>query len=216
MAFGVVCISHTQESGGEDIARAVALGLGYRFVDEEIILKAARTANLDPAVVAAAERKQPFLTRLFDAIAAATALGGSVAVASGMVGDPLSYAAATGGLNEDLRSLIRAAIVEVARNGQAVIGAHAASHALAGKPGVLRVLITAPAEVRAERLAESKMLTPAAATAAIADSDAGRDNYFRTFYNLRQELPTHYDLVLNTEVLTPGHVTALVMAAARG
>jgi len=216
MTFGVVCISHTQEAGGEGIARAVSLGLGYRFVDEEIILRAARTAQVDPAVVAAAERKQPFLTRIFDAIAAATALGGGVALSSGMGGDPSPYTGTGGGLNEDLRGLIRGAIVEVAKNGKAVIGAHAASLALAGKPGVLRVLVTAPEEVRAARLAEDKGLTPAAAMKVIAESDAGRENYFRTFYKVAREVPTHYDLVLNTEVLTPGHVTALIMAAARG
>lgn len=216
MAFSVVCISHTEESGGKDIARAVSLGLGYRFVDDEIILRAARTANVDPEVVAAAERTQPFLARIFDAIAAATALTGSVAAASGMTGDASSTSAAVGTQTENLRSLIRQTIGEVARHGQAVIGAHAASHALAGTPGVLRVLITAPDQVRAARLAEDKDLKPSEAKKVIADSDAGRENYFRSFYKVKQELPTHYDLVLNTEVLTPGHVTALIIKAARG
>jgi hypothetical protein len=215
MAANVVCISHTEQAGGGDISRAVALGLGYRYVDEEIILRAARTAQVDPAVVAAAERKQPFLTRIFDAIAAATALSGSVAIASGMVADPAPYVGSAGGLSEDLRILIRAAIIEVARNGKAVIGAHAASHALGGTPGVLRVLVTAPEQVRAERLAEAKLLALHEAVKLIDESDAGRENYLKSFYNVRQELPTQYDIVFNTETLTQGQVTGLIIAAAR-
>jgi cytidylate kinase len=212
----VICVSSTQEAGGEEIARAVALGLGYRFVDEEIILRAARTAQVDPAVVAAAERKQPFLTRVFEAIVSATAIGGSVAVMSGMIADTDAFTAAQAGQSEDLRMLIRAAIVEVARNGNAVIGAHAASLALGAQPGVLRVLVTAPEEVRAERLAEARMLTAAEAVKLVAESDAGRENYMRTFYNVTQEQPTLYDIVFNTAMLSKAEVIGLVLAAAKG
>jgi len=55
MAFSVVCISRTLAAGGEAVGRAVAPRLGYRFVDEEIVSKAAQKAQVDPAVVAATE-----------------------------------------------------------------------------------------------------------------------------------------------------------------
>jgi cytidylate kinase len=80
---------------------------------------------------------------------------------------------------------------------------------------VLRVLVTAPEETRRDRLAQDGAMTAAEATESITKSDQGRGNYFRTFYKLEQELPTHYDLVLNTEVLTPEQVTALIVFAAR-
>jgi len=107
------------------------------------------------------------------------------------------------------------AIAAVGKAGNAVIVAHAASMALSGIPGVLRVLVTAPEETRRDRLARDGTLTAAEATEIISKSDQGRGNYFRTFYKRKQELPTHYDLVLNTEVLTPVHVTALIVFAAR-
>jgi cytidylate kinase len=87
--------------------------------------------------------------------------------------------------------------------------------ALAGSPGVLRVLVTAPDETRRDRLAQDQTLTAAEAADILFKSDEGRRNYFRTFYKLTQELPTHYDIVLNTEVLTPGQATALIVLAAR-
>jgi cytidylate kinase len=113
-----------------------------------------------------------------------------------------------------MRVLIRAAIHEVARAGGAVIVAHAASIALAGVPGVLRVLVTAPGNVRAKRLSTMEGLRPEAADAAIAASDLERRDYFKRFYGVKEELPTHYDIIINTDVLTPDQAAAVVTAAA--
>ena len=51
---------------------------------------------------------------------------------------------------------------------------------------------------------------------AIQDSDRERQDFFRRMYNLRQELPTHYDLVVNTERLTVPEAAKLVVLAAKG
>lgn len=216
MAFRVVCISHNQEAGGDKVARAVAGQLGFRYVDEEIIARAANIAQVDPQLVAAAERKQTLLRRFFDALAAATVVGSPLAMASGLPTEMFPDSGLVRGVNDDLRILIRAAIHEVAKAGDAVIVAHAASLALAGEPGVLRVLVTAPDTVRAERLSQSSLKTIAEASAIVSDSDEGRKNYFRTFYEVPEELPTHYDLVINTEVLTPEAAAAIVVAVAKG
>lgn len=216
MAFRVVCISHNQEAGGDKVARAVAGQLGFRYVDEEIIARAANIAQVDPQLVAAAERKQTLLRRFFDALAAATVVGSPLAMASGLPTEMFPDSGLVRGVNDDLRILIRATIHEVAKAGDAVIVAHAASLALAGEPGVLRVLVTAPDTVRAERLSQSSLKTIAEASAIVSDSDEGRKNYFRTFYEVPEELPTHYDLVINTEVLTPEAAAAIVVAVAKG
>src|SRR5690348_851365 len=110
MGFHVVCISRTLAAGGEDIGRSVAEQLGFRYVDEEIIFKAARLAQVDPNVVARAEHKQPFLERLLDKLAAAQEIAGPVTLATGL---PLEFFQTPGGPKsspDDLRILIRAAI----------------------------------------------------------------------------------------------------------
>jgi len=56
----------------------------------------------------------------------------------------------------------------------------------------------------------------AEAKKAIDESDRQRRGYLRRFYDLRQELPTHYDLVVNTDVLAAPLAARLVLAAARG
>jgi cytidylate kinase len=215
MGFRVVCISRTVCAEGECIGRTVAQRLGYRYVDEEIIAKAAQDAQVDPALVAAAEHRQPLLRRLVAEIPAMYDLATVSSLAglpvSGLVGGPAAYVATA----EDMRILIRAAIEEVAKAGQAVIVAHAASMALAGRTNVLRVLVTASPATRAARLAAEQGLSSAEAEAAVAASDHERRDYFQRFYHIRQELPTHYDLVLNTDVLAPERAADIIVSVAQ-
>jgi cytidylate kinase len=95
-----------------------------------------------------------------------------------------------------------------------VIVAHAASLALSGKPEVLKILVTASDGRRIDRWAEAKNLTQAEAEAEISKADKGRDDYLRSFYQVRQELPTHYDLVVNTDALSIEQGVEIVLAAA--
>jgi len=53
------------------------------------------------------------------------------------------------------------------------------------------------------------------ASKAIRDSDRERQNFFRRFYNLRQELPTQYDLVVNTDRFTVPEAVKLIVAASK-
>ena len=94
--------------------------------------------------------------------------------------------------------------------------AHGASIPLAGMSGLLRVLVTASATVRAERLMGVSNQGEREVKKAIQDSDRERQNFFRSFYNLRQELPTHYDLVVNTDRLDLPGAARLIVTAAKG
>ena len=216
MSIKVVCISRTIAAGGETIGQAVAQRLGFRYVDEQIIEKAAQQAQVDPALVAAAEHRQPLLQRFLDKLARGADLAGTVTLATGVpldvfVPSPTAYRAEP----DDLRVLIRAAIHEVARTGQVVIVAHAASLALSGAEGVLRVLVTASPETRAQRLVVAQHSGAADAAGAIAASDRERRDYLYSFYNVKEELPTHYDLVINTDALTPAQAVEAILAAAQ-
>lgn len=215
MAFRVICISHTDGSGGDAVARAVADRLGFRYVNEEIIAEAARLAHVDPAVVAAAEKKQSLLDRILDSLARAQDALGAAALGAGIAAPVYAEDFLHQLDQDDLRAMIRAAILEVAKAGDAVIGAHAASLALAGKPGVLRVLVTAPKTLRAARVARDRSLGEEEAEALIDKGDRGRRDYMRSFYGIDEELPTHYDAVFSTEHLAPSDVTDLVVALAR-
>lgn len=115
---------------------------------------------------------------------------------------------------DDIRGMIQEAIEETAGQGNVVIVAHAASRALSTRPGVLRVLVTASPETRARRLSESRGIEPKEAKKSIKESDAARADYLRLFHGDETERPTHYDLVINTDVLGIEQAAELVAQAA--
>ena len=116
----------------------------------------------------------------------------------------------------DLRSLIVEAIRETASRGDVVIVAHAASFALAGREDLLRVFVTAPLETRVRRIAQLPELDEAQAGRDVKRSDAARADYLKRFYGVDRELPTHYDLVVNSEVMEPETAAGLIARAAEG
>ena len=77
------------------------------------------------------------------------------------------------------------------------------------------MLVTASDSTRAQRIGAAQHLTAKDAEAAIAKSDRQRVSYFQQFYKIKQELPTHYDLVLNTDVFSSGQAVAIIVHAAQ-
>ncbi len=215
MATRVVCISRTDAAFGEEIGRLVAARLAFQYVDEQVVERAARLAQVDPAVVAAVEKRQPFLKSLFANLEAA---GDLLEPATLSLGVPwFSLSPERGGPRaspDDLRALIQAPIEQIATDGAAVIVAHAASMTLASRSDVLRVLVTASSATRARRLAASQRIPEADAVATIASGDRNRRDYFRRFHKIAEEIPTHYDVVVNTDVLAPEHAVDIIACAA--
>jgi hypothetical protein len=196
-----ICISHATGADGEAVAREVAERLGFRYVDEEVISEAAEWAELDPAFVAGAERRKPFVARLLGGIGDQTA--------------PRLQPSGTGRAlpsDADLRQLITTAVASFVREGSVVIVAHAASFAVGGG-AVLRILVTASPSTRAEKLAAERGLDRREAERALKGEDAGRAVYLKRFYGVDQELPTHFDLVVNTDVLTAAEAASVITAA---
>ena len=207
MARTVVCISHAAGAGGEEVGRLVAERLGFLYVNEEIVARAAAKGGVDAADVADEERRKSLAARALNAIAQ----GGGEAWTLGAVG-PLSSRDELD--SDDIRSLIRETIEQTAARGKAVIVAHAASYAIGHGDGILRVLVTASPETRTTRVAEAEGLDQAGAARAVKESDAGRADYLKRFYDVREESPTHYDLVLNTDGLSVEQAAELISRAA--
>lgn len=202
VAYRIVCISHATGSGGEEVGRLVAQRLGFLYVDDEIIARAATEGGIDPAEVADEERRKSLVVRMLEGIAQsgdAWALAGS---RSPGVGDELS--------SDDIRALIRETVLQTAARGEVVIVAHGASHAVSRAHEALRVLVTASPETRAIRIADLKGLDRAAAVREVKDSDAARRDYLKRFYDIAEESPIHYDVVVNTDALSVDQAARLV------
>jgi cytidylate kinase len=86
--------------------------------------------------------------------------------------------------------------------------------ALAGDDCVLRVLVTASTEARARHLVQTEQLDEHEAAKRIRRSDKERAAYIKRFYSVARELPSHYDLVVSTDRLSPKDACTLVLDAA--
>ena len=168
---------------------------------------AAAKGGISPSDVADAEKRKSVLGRLVREM--------------GRTAGPDSYGFAglsspylEGVTPDAVRSLIRDTIEETANQGNVVIVSHAASLALSDRPNVLRVLVTASPETRARRLSETRTIALEDARKTIKDADSARADYLRRFYGVEAELPTHYDLVVNTDTLSVEQAADLVAQAA--
>ena len=194
MGCRVVCISQAEGAGGAQVGHLVADKLGFRYVDEEIVARAAAKGGISPRDVADEERRKTLLSRLLQE------MGGCRGRRLRIFG--YRRACCGGPSADEIRGMIQEAIDETAGQGDVVIVAHAASRALSSQPDVLRVLVTASPETRARRLSESHGIEPKEAKKSIKEADAARADYFRRFYGDATERPTHYDIVINTDVLS--------------
>jgi cytidylate kinase len=204
MQTRVVTVSHATGAGGSAVAHAVAAKLGFRYMDEDIIAVAAQKQGVDAALVADTERRKTFVERLIAGLAEAVnpaAMGGGTLVTETVTPDA------------SLRTLIIDAIRETADRGNAVIVSHGASIPLAGRADTLRVFVTASVDTRVRRVAQSGGTRDAARF--VGDNDVARADYLQRFYDIEQELPTHYDLVINTDALSFDEAADIIAAVAR-
>lgn len=204
----MVCVSHATGSGGEEIGKQLAEKLGYLYVDEEIVARAAAAGGLEPRDIADEERRKSFASRFLDVLAEGGGDAWSLTTPAAAAMDGVVRPA-------DVRDLIRETVVQTAERGNVVIVAHAASFALEPGPRTLRVLVTASDSTRAKRVATSEGLDDSDAARTIKDSDAGRRDYLKRFYSVDRESPTDYDLVVNTDHVSFEQGAEIVLRAAR-
>jgi len=128
--MGIVAISQTLGSLGEDIGRAVADSLGYRYADREIILRAATQFGEGVDTLEHLTEARPTLwERLSES-------------------------------RRRYLAYVEAVIWELAARGNVVLVGRGATFVLRGVRHVLRVRITAPPATRARRLEARQGLTP--------------------------------------------------------
>jgi cytidylate kinase len=222
MPARVISISFSDGSGGEEVAVAVAGALGYPVVSEEILSRAAAEAGVSLDAVADVERRKTFMSKLVGRLVPHSAAASDPAfrhsldaqVTAGLIGIALPLDSRPKLSDDELRGKIRSAIDEYMAHGDVVILAHAASHSLAGRAGVLRVFIDGSPAVRSARLAASRLISSGDADKLVATGDVNRADYLKRFYGIDSESPEHYDIVVDTDELTvEDAVTAIVSAA---
>ena len=170
-----------------------------------MIEQAGEWIDLAPGFIGDVERRRPLIDRMLGRVVSPTAAPVVPAERDGRIlpGD------------DELRALIKQVLASIAGQGSVVIASHAASFALSGQD-VLRVFVTASENTRARRLADERGVDDRAAARLVKQEDAGRAGYLKQFYGIDRELPTHFDLVVNTDLLSLDRASEVVAVAARG
>jgi hypothetical protein len=203
MKANVIAISRALGANGEVVGRELATSMSFRYVDSEIIDLAAERVGATPDEVASAERRKGLLARIVEALARAN-LGVEAPL------PPSTYADALG---PDYPQVISAVIREIAAQGDCVLVAHGASHALGATDGVARVLVTGSPERRAARIRQDAY-GPTRARQEIEESDRSRADFLKRFYGVDGESAEQYDLVINTDRVSVADAVSAIRAIA--
>ncbi len=223
----VVTMSGNIASGAREVGEAAAQALGIDFVDQQLLVEAARRCGVPVGAMAQRdERCEGFRERLASLLRSFL----ERSVASGA--DPLTGAIGLEALlsrtyaemaaeHEEpeltdalYMKTMTAIIRELGGRGDIVILGRGSQMILADQPGVLNVLCVAPQPVRALRLAEREGLGLDEATRRTADGNRARAAFHRKFWRVEVDSPALYDLCLNTAKLSFDQAAALVVQAA--
>lgn len=207
MTASVITFSNQIGAGGAGIARTVAQKMRFRYYDWEVTSQAAQEAGVSPAVLAAtAERVPSFIERMMARLAAGEADDTPPAVPAPRLSMLTS---------EDYRQFIEHVVRELGKRGDAVIVGHAGQAILASLPSVLRVLLIGSTEKRAVRVAANQGVSSEQAKTTIEQSDKQRAEFFRRTYHMDWLEASRYDIVINTDFISPDLAADMIAAAAR-
>ena len=210
MAARVVTVARQVGSTGEEIARGVAVRLGFRYIDYQIIQDAAREAGVSPETVSEAEHTPSLLTRMLESLARTP----SMPVAAWA--DPVPLATSPLLTSADYRGFVEDVIRDLATTGDCVIVGHSAQVTLRERPDTLRVLVSGSRKHRARRIMVGMGVDEKTALQTADRTDAERVDFFHRFYDAGWLSPWTYDLCLNSDHLKPEECIDLIEAAARG
>lgn len=178
--MSIVALSETTGSLGNEIGRQLSQTLGYEFADREIIAKAAERFGENVLELAHVTEERPTLWERLS-------------------DTKRRYLAA-----------VEATLLEMATHDNVILSGRGVTVLLSKARHALRVRITAPEVVRAERIRQRDGLTPAAALDLVRHTDRERAARMRFLYHVDWDDPLLYDLVLNTERLDASRGARLI------
>lgn len=228
----VVTISGTLGSGAREIARLAAAKLGIDYVDQEILVEAARALGVsveavesfDERGMSLGDRLAAMLRRILERSAAASAAdptmgaGGLELLLSRTYGEAaaLPQEVPQQELNgtlyiETFTPIIR----DLAERGNVLIVGRGSQVILRDWPESLHVCCTAPVAFRAEAVARREGLSPEEGRRRVQESDKNRAAFHRRYFKVDADDLCLYDLVIGTARLSQEAAAELICAAAR-
>lgn len=189
--MAILVISHQMGAGGPEIGMALAQRLGYRYVNQELLLDAARRYGLAEERLSHLDESKPTLFERFD-----TETRHHITV-------------------------LQTTLLEFAEMDNAVLMRGGGQWLLRGVPHALRVRLIAPFEHRVKRwikrTAQTSGETPNHRGAAdfVRRDDAEKAGRMRYLYEVDISDPNLYEMIVNTEKLSYDAVVEMLAAIVR-
>ncbi len=179
--MSTITISRQLGGLGTEIARGVAEKLNYEYVDKEKIGKKLADFGFGEPEVEKFDEKKPPFW------------------------DSLSIQ------RTNFLHSIQAAIYDFACKGQVVIVGRGGQVLLKNLPGTLHVRIFAPFDLRVKRLVETERVDEKHAVRMLRQSDHDSAGYIHSFFHADWNDASLYDLLINTERLSPATAVQLII-----
>jgi len=223
----VVTMIGTTASGAREIGRAAASLLEIDYVDQQLLVDAARRLGVPVDVVADRdERCSSFGERLSGILRGfleRSAAGGDPLTGAGgleiLLGRTYTDMADEREEPEVSDSLymktMTAIIRELGDRGDIVVLGRGSQVILRELPGVLHVLTVAPEELRIERFAAREGISLEGAEKRLQETDRARAAFYHKFWKVEVGDPSLYGITLETSRLSYEAGAQLVAAAAR-
>lgn len=210
----VITVGRQIGAGGRTVGRMLASKLNADFLDSKLIDEVAERLEL-PKEEVEAEDEQPgsLLSRLLLALGAANTepiIPPEASAWNPPNADPVF----------DTRSavlqLTQQVIKEAARSTNVVIVGRGGAYILRDHPGALHVFLRADQATRVKTIMEREKKTEEEARRRIKQTDENWTAYIKQVYGHDRNLPSHYDLVLDTGRLGYDATVAAILAALPG
>jgi len=181
----IITIYQGASGEGQELAEAVAQGLGYRCVGREVLVEASRRYRIPEAKLNEIVEKGPhWWERLLQ--------------------DLRPY-----------RIALQAALCELAHDRKLVYHGHLGHELLPGIGHVLKILLTAPIEFRIEQVRSRQSLTDTAARDYIEEVDKARSRRLMAMFGTDWRDPNRFDLILNMSRMRREGATRVIIEAAK-
>ncbi len=224
--MGVITISRQLGSHGCQIASEIAQQLGYRFVDREIIHRAALEAGVPGIALQemAYEGRRGVVERILQAVNAMPPIpptaeawrreaATSVAQPFGGIFSPAVPPFAV--TLKDYVHMVGMVVRDLAGQGNVVIAGRGGQSLLREAPHALHVQIVAPLEQRVAVVAQREGIDEKEASSKVRASDRARRDYLRKYHGVEWLDPLLYGLVLNTQRVPTALAARLIVHAYR-
>jgi cytidylate kinase len=224
----VVTVSGYIAGGAREVGEMTARLLGVDFVDQQLMVQAAQRCGVPVGALAERdERCSSFKERMSSlfrtflersAASGADPLSGATGLEVILSRSYADLALEQEGAQVSDQLYLKAmtlVIEELAATGNVVLLGRGSQMILKDDPSALHVLCTAPAKIRALRLAEREAIGIEEATKRAAEGDRAQAAYYRKFWKAEFEDPKLYDLTIDTSRLSYEIAADLVASAAR-